>query len=149
MRLEEGDTYASPTSSVFPNPVPSHVLFPLPIMPFPPSPSEKSHLHFHRPLSVGHTPSTLMPKQDNALPFPLASCENGSLSALALITCAAWKKPGVRPQLAQGPTQPPLAVGHLRKWLKPPEPQFPHLENGKTVTLTADAKIRSPTHINV
>lgn len=147
MRLEEGGTYASPTSSVFPNPVPLHGLFPLPIMPFPPSPPETSHLCFHRLLSIGHTPSTLKPKQDNVLPLPLASCENGSLSALALITCAAWKKPGVRPQLAQGLTQPPLAEGHLRKWLKPPEPQFPHLENGKTVTLTVDAKIRFPIRV--
>lgn len=147
MRLEEGGTNASPTSSVFPNPVPLHELFPLPIMPFPPSPPETSHLCFHRLLGIGHTPSTLTPKQDNVLPLPLASCENGSLSALALITCAAWEKPGVRPQLAQGPTQPPLAEGHLRKWLKPPEPQFPHLENGKTVALTVDAKIRFPIRV--
>lgn len=55
-------TYASPASTVFffYTPVPLHMLFPFLTVPFPPSPSEKSHLCVLGLLRVCHTPSTLM-----------------------------------------------------------------------------------------
>lgn len=143
-----GGHVASPPSNLSHAPVPLHVPFPLPAVPLP-SPSETSHLCFHGLLRVSHTPSTLTPKRGGLLPRPLTSFENGSPahSALALIPHLPSHGQnlgfGVRPRAAQGPALPALAVRHLRKWLTCPEPQAPHLENGKTGTLPADAKVRT------
>ena len=64
-------------------------------------------------LWVCHTPSTLLLTNDNLL--PLWPCLEVVISLLLPLSHAAvWKKPGL---LAQGQAQPPLAIGHLRKWL--------------------------------
>lgn len=123
-------------NSVFHTPIPLHEVFPLFMMPFPPSPPEKSRLCFHGLLHVNHTSPTLMPLRI-CCPFLWPHLGTESLSALA------WKRPGLQSQTTNGP-RPGSATSGCKtpeKVAKCPQPQFPHL--GK-VTLHAEPATRTP-----
>lgn len=118
-----------------------------PPVPFPPSPSEKPHQCSHRLLNVSHTPSPLMPQHHHLPTLPLASFENGSLSALALITYCSVEKTCSQATTGPRPGSATPDCGIPEEVAETPRASVPSPGERENSCTDCRAKRKTPVHV--